>query len=53
MNKDWKPSEDCFDVLSLAKINKSFAESQIPEFKLYWLRQKKCEIAGIQSSSNM
>ena len=41
MNKDWKPSEDCFDVLSLAKINKGFAESQIPEFKLYWLETKE------------
>ena len=41
MNKDWKPSEDCFDVLSLAKINKSFAVSQIPEFKLYWLETKE------------
>ena len=41
MDKDWRPSEDCFDVLSLAKINKSFAISQIPEFKLYWLETKE------------
>ena len=41
MSKDWEPSEDCFDVLSLAKIDKIFAESQIPEFKLYWLETKE------------
>ena len=41
MSKDWKPSEDCFDVLNLAKINKGFAESQIHEFKLYWLETKE------------
>ena len=41
MNKDWEPSEDCYDVLTLAKIDKHFAKSQIPEFKLYWLETKE------------
>ena len=41
INKDWQPSKDCFDVLSLAKIDKQFAQLQVPDFKLYWLETKE------------
>ena len=41
MNVNWDPSDDCYDVLNLAKINKNFAKSQIAEFKLYWLETKE------------
>lgn len=33
---DWQPSEDVYDVLRLANIELSFAQSLIPEFVLYW-----------------
>ena len=41
MTANWDPSDDCYDVLNLAKINKNFAKSQIPEFKIYWLETKE------------
>ena len=37
MNTEWSPSQDCYDVLFLAKISKPFAEKQVPEFRLYWI----------------
>ncbi len=40
MQKDWRPSEDAFEVLSLhAGINQGFIEDAIPEFVLYWREQ--------------
>lgn len=36
MTEQWKPSEIVYDVLALANIDRSFAESTIPEFVLYW-----------------
>jgi len=36
MNKDWRPSEDLFEVLQLANIPRDFATRQIPEFVLFW-----------------
>jgi hypothetical protein len=36
MTEQWKPNEIVYDVLNLANIDRSFAESTIPEFVLYW-----------------
>lgn len=33
---NWVPSQDCYRVLELAKIDLNFAQSQIPEFIMYW-----------------
>jgi len=32
----WQPSNDVFDILKLANIDREFAQSLIPEFILYW-----------------
>ena len=37
MTENWTPSEDCLKVLEVAKIPMDFAESKIPEFRLYWI----------------
>ena len=40
MQKDWRPSEDALEVLSIhAGINQGFIEDAIPEFVLYWREQ--------------
>ncbi len=36
ITRDWRPSEDLFEVLQLANIPRPFAEQQVPEFVLYW-----------------
>ncbi len=36
MSENWQPSKDVFDVLRLANIDLSFAQSLIPEFVIYW-----------------
>lgn len=36
MSADWKPSQDVYDVLRLARIDLSFAREKIPEFIIYW-----------------
>ncbi len=33
---DWQPSEELFEVLTLANIPRAFAERLVPEFVLYW-----------------
>ncbi|MDX1490302.1 MAG: DnaT-like ssDNA-binding domain-containing protein [Pseudohongiellaceae bacterium] len=33
---DWQPSAECFDILSLAQIDESFAREKVKEFVLYW-----------------
>tara|TARA_B110000014_G_C20126496_1_gene600627 strand:+ start:58 stop:1140 length:1083 start_codon:yes stop_codon:yes gene_type:complete len=33
---DWKPNQEFYDVLKLAKIDQNFANDLIPEFILYW-----------------
>ena len=33
---DWKPSQDFYEVLALTEINKTFADSVLSEFILYW-----------------
>jgi hypothetical protein len=33
---NWTPSEDLFEILSLANIPRDFAEKLTPEFVLYW-----------------
>ncbi|WP_461482533.1 DnaT-like ssDNA-binding domain-containing protein [Porticoccus sp.] len=33
---DWRPSEELFEVLTLANIPRTFAERLVPEFVLYW-----------------
>ncbi len=32
----WRPSEDVYEVLRLANIDRSFADSLLPEFVIYW-----------------
>lgn len=40
ISKDWRPSEDAMDVLSLhAAIPRAFIEDAVPEFVLYWREQ--------------
>jgi polyhydroxyalkanoate synthesis regulator phasin len=34
--ENWQPSNDLFDVLRLANINKEFAQRQVAEFLLFW-----------------
>ncbi|MAD47568.1 MAG: hypothetical protein CMI02_08530 [Oceanospirillaceae bacterium] len=34
--ENWQPSPDCFDILSMAHIDRRFAEQLVPEFVLYW-----------------
>ncbi|MFT7300525.1 MAG: hypothetical protein ACI89Z_000983 [Porticoccus sp.] len=33
---DWQPSEELYEVLALANINRTFGEQLVPEFILYW-----------------
>lgn len=40
ISKDWRPSEDAMEVLSLhAAIPRAFIEDAVPEFVLYWREQ--------------
>ncbi len=32
----WRPSEDVYEVLRLANIDRGFADSLLPEFVIYW-----------------
>lgn len=41
INEDWRPNEDCFDILALAYIDRAFAEQLVPEFVLYWRDTKQ------------
>ena len=36
MSADWKPNQDVYDVLRLARIDLEFAREKIPEFIIYW-----------------
>ncbi len=36
ISDQWRPDEEVFEVLSLANIQRDFAESLIPEFVMYW-----------------
>ncbi len=36
MPKDWQPSEDTYDIIAMANINRTFAEEQIAAFVLFW-----------------
>ncbi|MGK0443781.1 MAG: hypothetical protein ACJA1U_000709 [Bermanella sp.] len=36
MSDGWAPSEDVFEILAMASIDRSFAQSIVPEFVLYW-----------------
>jgi len=33
---DWRPSNDCFEILQLAEIDEEYAKGKIPEFVMYW-----------------
>jgi hypothetical protein len=33
---DWQPSQDVYDILQMANIDRDFAAAQIAEFVLYW-----------------
>lgn len=34
--KNWQPSADLFDILSMANIDHNFARAEVPSFVLYW-----------------
>ena len=36
ISDNWQPSPDCFDILTMAHIDRRFAEQLVPEFVLYW-----------------
>lgn len=36
MKDGWQPSEDVYEILAMANIDKAFAQSILPEFVLYW-----------------
>ena len=36
ISSDWKPNQDFYDVLALTEIDKTFADSVLNEFILYW-----------------
>lgn len=36
MSDDWQPDNDCYDILTMAHIDKQFAHNLIGEFVLYW-----------------
>jgi hypothetical protein len=38
---DWQPSEDFFEILDMANIDRDFARQQLPEFVLFWRESKQ------------
>ncbi|MFY0641545.1 MAG: hypothetical protein JXR16_10905 [Bermanella sp.] len=36
MKDGWQPSEDVYEILAMANIDRGFAQSIVPEFVLYW-----------------
>ncbi|MCY4045635.1 MAG: DnaT-like ssDNA-binding domain-containing protein [Cellvibrionales bacterium] len=41
MPSNWQPSNEVYDILALAHINKAFAQNCIKEFVLYWQETKR------------
>lgn len=41
ISDQWYPSEDCFDIIKMAYIDRSFAEQLVREFVLYWRDSKQ------------
>ena len=41
ISPDWQPSADCFDIITLAYIEREFAEQLVPEFVLFWHESKQ------------
>jgi hypothetical protein len=39
--EDWQPSEDVYDILAMANIQREFATQQLPEFMLFWRESKQ------------
>ena len=40
ITKNWTPSENVYEVLSMGNIKKEFIDSKLPEFRLYWMEKK-------------
>ncbi|ASP38565.1 hypothetical protein CHH28_07700 [Bacterioplanes sanyensis] len=36
ISEQWRPAEDCFDILAMGHIDRQFAERLVGEFVLYW-----------------
>ena len=36
IDKNWKPSEDCLDIIKMTGIDDDFVQLHLPEFILYW-----------------
>ena len=36
MDREWRPSDDAFEILERSGIHRSFLDDSIPEFILYW-----------------
>ena len=39
ITKNWTPSENVYEVLSMGNIKKEFVDSKLPEFRLYWMEK--------------
>ena len=39
ITKNWTPSENVYEVLSMGNIKKEFIDSKLPEFRLYWMEK--------------
>ena len=45
MSADWKPNQDVYDVLRLARIDLNFAREKIPEFVIYWRDRNEARVS--------
>lgn len=45
MTGDWEPSEQVYEVLALSGIERDYAHSLLPEFRVFW-----CETGELQTS---
>lgn len=43
MSRDWKPSDDCMDILTRSGIDRNFIADSIPEFVLKWREDGSAE----------
>ena len=46
---NWKPEDEAREILVRSGIDNKFIDEEIPEFVLYWRKEKKNQIFGIQN----
>ena len=45
ISEDWRPSQDCIDIIEMAGIDNNFIEESLPEFKLYWKEDGRASVS--------